>query len=39
LVVDHLGLAKELKQALATYTEARGTEKDRTQSSRGCDAG
>ena len=25
LVVDHLGLAQELKQALATYTESGGT--------------
>ena len=41
LVVDYLGLADQLKQALATYTESGGTGKTRTRSgrSRRADAG
>ena len=35
LVVDYLGLAQDLKQALATYTESGGTGRDRPRSGRG----
>ena len=35
LVVDYLGLADELKQALATYTESGGTGQDRDRPGRG----
>ena len=35
LVVDYLGLADELKQALATYTESGGTGQDRDRAGRG----
>ncbi len=35
LVVDYLGLADELKQALATYTESGGTGRDRHRPGRG----
>ena len=41
LVVDYLGLAHELKAALATYTESGGTGRDGARPGRGCcgDAG